>query len=296
MGKVVEYFLQQREIATLSIDDDERTKYAELLGGEIDGSFIRCPSPGRPANDRSCHVRIDGPNRFFIYACEGPEGAAYAIVGRKLKLERLVRYNDSSAIIKHIMSESVPAKGTLAETYLRTRALTLSIPECLHFHPSLKHTPSKSSFWPGLVAARTDSDDRIVAIHRTFIARDGRGKAPVKPVRMDLGMTKGTAIRLSPLTDELMIGEGIETTLSVIQETGKAGWAAGSTSAMKTMDLPMQVKSVIILADGDDAGEAAARFAAYRWRDSGRHVRVIRPPRGKDFNEVLMKYAPRIAK
>jgi hypothetical protein len=113
---------------------------------------------------------------------------------------------------------------------------------------------------------------------------------------MDLGMTKGTAIRLSPLTDELMIGEGIETTLSVIQETGKAGWAAGSTSAMKTMDLPMQVKSVIILADGDDAGEAAARFAAYRWRDSGRHVRVIRPPRGKDFNEVLMKYAPRIAK
>ena len=127
--------------------------------------------------------------------------------------------------------------------------------------------------------------------------RDGKGKAPLGNLaRMDLGPTRGTAIRLSPRRDELVIGEGIETTLSVVQATGRAAWAAGSTSVMKTMVLPTEVKSVIILADGDDPGEAAAQFAAYRWREDGRRVRVVRAPRGKDFNDVLSESSARMAK
>ncbi|MBZ0254144.1 MAG: toprim domain-containing protein, partial [Candidatus Methylomirabilis sp.] len=49
----------------------------------------------------------------------------------------------------------------------------------------------------------------------------------------------------------------------------------------------------IVLADGDDPGEAAAESAARRWRREGRRVRIARPPRGLDFNDMLLGRAPR---
>jgi putative DNA primase/helicase len=45
---------------------------------------------------------------------------------------------------------------------------------------------------------------------------------------------------------------------------------------------------LIVLADGDDAGEAAARDCALRWKREGRRVRVARPPQGMDFNDLLV--------
>ncbi len=47
-----------------------------------------------------------------------------------------------------------------------------------------------------------------------------------------------------------------------------------------------------MLADGDDPGEAAAREAALRWKREGRSVRIARPPRGSDFNDLLLGHAP----
>ena len=44
--------------------------------------------------------------------------------------------------------------------------------------------------------------------------------------------------------------------------------------------------------DGDDPGEAAARDCALRWMRQGRRVRIARPPRGMDFNDVLLGRAP----
>ena len=43
----------------------------------------------------------------------------------------------------------------------------------------------------------------------------------------------------------------------------------------------------MILADGDDAGDAAAVAAAERWLNEGRSVRIARPPRGLDFADVV---------
>ena len=37
-----------------------------------------------------------------------------------------------------------------------------------------------------------------------------------------------------------------------------------------------------------DAGEAAAQHCALRWIREGRRVRIARPPRGLDFNDVLL--------
>jgi DNA primase len=51
--------------------------------------------------------------------------------------------------------------------------------------------------------------------------------------------------------------------------------------------LPRDVRDVIVLADGDDPGEAAAQHGARRWQREGRRVRIARPPHGMDFNDLL---------
>jgi hypothetical protein len=86
-----------------------------------------------------------------------------------------------------------------------------------------------------------------------------------------------------------MVGEGIETCLSAMQATGHPAWAALSTSGLKALDLPEYVRDVIVLADGDAAGEAAARACAWRWTRQGRRVRIARPPQGMDFNDMLVR-------
>ena len=101
-------------------------------------------------------------------------------------------------------------------------------------------------------------------------------------------------MRLGAIGDLLMIGEGIETCLSAMQATGNAAWAALSTSGLRALDLPDTVRDVVVLADGDDPGEAAAREAALRWKRQGRSVRIARPPRELDFNDLLLRCAPQI--
>jgi putative DNA primase/helicase len=54
------------------------------------------------------------------------------------------------------------------------------------------------------------------------------------------------------------------------------------------------VCDVIVLADGDEAGEAAARDCGSRWKRQGRRVRIARPPQGMDFNDMLLGRTPRI--
>ncbi len=137
-------------------------------------------------------------------------------------------------------------------------------------------------------------DDTPLAVHRTFIARDGSDKAPVDPQKMMLGPCRGGVVRLGIPGDVLMIGEGIETCLAVMQATGKPVWAALSTSGLRALDLPGDVRNVIVLADGDDPGEVAARDAALRWKGEGRRVRIAPAPHGFDFNDLLIGRAPRI--
>jgi hypothetical protein len=190
-----------------------------------------------------------------------------------------------------IWQSTRPADGTVVETYLRSRGLHLPPPETIRFHPDLKHPTGDR--WPAIVALATRGvDNEQVAIHRTFLARDGRGKAPVQRQKMMLGPCRGGAVRLAPASDLLMVGEGIETCLAAMQASGHPAWAALSTSGLAALELPDDVREVIVLADGDAAGEAAAHKAALRWKREERRVRIARPPRGLDFNDLLLGGSP----
>jgi hypothetical protein len=186
-----------------------------------------------------------------------------------------------------IWQTAKPPAGTILETYLRSRGLSLLPPSTLRFHDSLRHR--SGSIWPAMVALVTrGTDETRLAIHRTFLSRDGAGKAPVAPNKMMLGPCRGGAVRLGMPNDVLMVGEGIETCLSAMQAKQVPAWAALSISGLCALDLPAAVRRVIVLADGDDGGDTAARDCALRWTREGRDVRIARPPRGIDFNDLLL--------
>ena len=72
------------------------------------------------------------------------------------------------------------AKGTLAETYLRSRGLTTPVPLAIRFHAALTH-PSET-VWPAMVALVTRGvDDRPIGIHPHVSCprrkREGAGRA-----------------------------------------------------------------------------------------------------------------------
>jgi len=196
-----------------------------------------------------------------------------------------------SEVALAIWQSSKPAQGTPVETYLASRGIHLTPSDALRFHAGLKHR--SAGIWPAMVALVTRGvDDVPLAIHRTFLARDGSAKAPVDPQKMMLGPCSGGAVRLAPAGGVLMVGEGIETCLAAMQARGLPAWAALSTSGLLALDLPPDVRDVIVLADGDTAGDAAARGAGLRWKREGRRVRIAHPPQGLDFNDMLFGSAP----
>jgi putative DNA primase/helicase len=80
-----------------------------------------------------------------------------------------------------------------------------------------------------------------------------------------------------------LVAEGIETVLSGMQACKLAGWAALSATGLSKLILPNKVTKVIVLADADPTGEAAAKACASRWIYDGRQVLIARPSSGKDF-------------
>jgi putative DNA primase/helicase len=282
---------------------------AKALGGRRTGAtwMARCPAhadrePSLSIKDADrgkvlvrCHAGCDQQQVIAALKSRGiwqetdrrhdtmmrPQASAVA----KDELDRDDAKRTQAAL--RIWGATVPGNGSLVETYLRSRGIVMTIPAALRFHAGIKHPGGE--FWPAMVALVTrGADSAPLAIHRTFLRRDGHGKAPVEPQKMMLGPCRGGAVWLAPAGDRLMVAEGIETALSAMQATGRPAWAALSISGLRTLGLPDAVREVIVLSDGDEPGEAAALDAGLRWNREGRCVRIARPPRGFDFNDVLL--------
>jgi putative DNA primase/helicase len=279
---------------------------ANALGGRKAGSGWTARCPAHDDRNPSLSIRdVDGKVLVRCHAgCEQAHIIA-ALRGRGLWSERGSRSPSWTAhrkAVEHepdrddatrteaalaIWQSAKPAQATLIKTYLMSRGIHMPPPDALRFHGRLQHR--SGGCWPAMVALVTNGvDGTPQAIHRTFLRRDGRGKAPVDPQKMMLGRCRGGAVRLANPGDVLMIGEGIETSLAAMFATGHPAWAALSTSGMRSLDLPSDVRDVIVLADGDEAGETAAMDCASRWKRQDRRVRIARPPRGLDFNDLLI--------
>lgn len=100
----------------------------------------------------------------------------------------------------------------------------------------------------------------------------------------------GGAIRLGDLDagGTVTVCEGPEDGLSLLEVLGPPVWVAAGASMLPAMMFPPEVRSVVIGADNDDAGDTAARKAALAFALRGLSVRIIHPlPGFKDFNDEL---------
>jgi phage/plasmid primase-like uncharacterized protein len=269
---------------------------------------------------RSLFVRLHGPERGrgaagkWTDAATGEHGDLLDLIGRVcgfddlrdtldearrfLSLPRRPRETirplspvGSSESARQLFRAGQSISGTLAEIYLRSRGITaLGDLAALRFHPRLyyragDHAPRET--WPAMLAAVTDADGTVTGIHRTWLARDGTCKAPIASPRRALGHLLGNAARFGAATDVLLIGEGIETALS-LRTVMPAMPAAAALSAahLAAFVPPAGLRRLYVARDNDEAGAGASAALAARAAALGIAAQVLTPPDG-DFNDDL---------
>ena len=178
-----------------------------------------------------------------------------------------------------------------AETYLRARGITLGGENsALRFHPKCWHRDEgqiKPTPRPALIAAVTDGAEALQGVHRTWLAPDGQDKAAVDTPRRAMGHILGNAVRIAPADQTLVLGEGIETMLSVREAAPFLPvWAALSSGHLGAVLLPAGLQRLYIAIDRDPAGQRAAERLTARATEAGIAVRVLEPRLG-DFNDDL---------
>ena len=200
---------------------------------------------------------------------------------------------DTRAAARRVWTATRPLAGTVAEAYLDTRGVEhVAGAPALWFHPGLSHPAAPSRRFPCLVAGVQDVSGRFLGIQRCYLTPDGSGMAAVEPVRASLGSLRGGAVRLSePLDRRLLLGEGIETTAAAVRILDWSGgaWAALSTSGLRAVELPENVRHVTIAADRDakGGGQLAAAALGERLMEEGRSVAIKLPPFVGDWCDVL---------
>ncbi|MBY0334608.1 MAG: toprim domain-containing protein [Acetobacteraceae bacterium] len=187
----------------------------------------------------------------------------------------------------------LPIKGTLAETYLRARGVTyLDDLSALRFHPRCYYRADENApveTWPAMLAAVTDLDGTITGVHRTWLARDGSGKAPVATPRRAMGRLLGNGVRFGLMNDVVAVGEGIETILALRCTLPRMPMiAALSASHLGALAQPPSLRRIYVAQDSDDAGRQATTTLTERAERAG--VRPIAlSPRSADVNDDLRR-------
>jgi hypothetical protein len=203
---------------------------------------------------------------------------------------------NSGAAAQRLFAASKPVTGTLAETYLRARAITCSLAlPALRYHPTCFHRARNASFseqWPALLAAVTSPDGLITGLQRIWLARDGSTKAPLEDPRRAMGDILGNAVRFGKPVDAMAAGEGIETMLalrSLLPDMPMV--AAVSSGHLHLVDLPEGLQRLYVAADNDKAGRAAADRLIMRALDDGIEPHLLLP-RADDWNTDLIHDGP----
>lgn len=183
------------------------------------------------------------------------------------------------------------SEGDPVSLYLRRRGLTGPVPEHLRLHPRLTcWDGGDRGAWPAMVAPLVSPDGRVLALHRTYLTADG-SKAPVPTVKKLTGAAGPLAGACIPLQDArdgvIGIAEGIETAQAAHLASGLPTVAAYCAGNLAAYTWPAGVKRIVVFADADLAGAAAAQSLKARAVRAGLSVAVMTPiTPGADWCDV----------
>jgi len=184
--------------------------------------------------------------------------------------------------VNSIWNETIQDEGRVHE-YFENRGLSTIIPSCLRFHPNLEYFDNGPKY-PAMVAPII-RDGKTVGIHRTYLDKNGPGKAPVLPQRKYLKCAdtiNGGSIQLFDAEpgSPLAVGEGIETMMAVFELTGFSVWSAADAGMLEKIIIPDSVSEVVICGDLDKEGrgQQATERLAERLHAEGKQVKIALPP------------------
>jgi hypothetical protein len=199
---------------------------------------------------------------------------------------------DTVALARKIWSASRPIAGTPVEAYLRARKITADLHDApLRYHSALLYRDSNfpQRRLPALVAAVTDNNEEIRGIHRTFLDPASHDKANVASPRRSLGAILGNGVRFGVIHDFAVVGEGIETVLSLKSAFPDIPLVAALSAAhLAAWRPPSNLRRLVIAADNDEPGRNAAHRISARVRECRIDTTTI-IPLCADFNSELRR-------
>ncbi len=231
---------------------------------------------------------------------------------RQAKPARPRKDEANAAAAKRIWSKAVPITSTIAETYLQARAIEIGdlpegVLEDLRFHPEcpIYIGAHGEPTYPALIARLrvAISGELVDAIHRTFLAPDGSGKATAlagkaidkQQARKGLGVYGDGVVCFGRIEvgSEVLIAEGIEDALSGLAGKGDGtSIACLSQGRLDKVKLPSDCKRMFLGQRKSDKDREAWKKAAQHWYDLGDDTRIAWPGDYDDINELLRRQGP----
>ncbi|CEJ88083.1 conserved hypothetical protein [Hyphomicrobium sp. GJ21] len=200
---------------------------------------------------------------------------------------------NSPEAAKRLFASATPIRGTLAEAYLRARGITAVDFPSLRFHPACFYRgPEHGELQrlPALLAAITSNDGEHTGLTRIYLSSDGRGKAPVSEPKLAMGHILGNGVRFGAVGDSLVIGEGVETVLSIKGLLPHLGMIAATAAAhLGAFSLPPRLKRLYIAMEDNLAGRAAAERLTFGALHAGIRVGFLLS-RLDDWNSDLQAF------
>jgi putative DNA primase/helicase len=206
------------------------------------------------------------------------------------------QWAENAQRIDKLWAQCVPlVPGDPVTLYLahRLQCDVWPLPECLRLHPALLYRieGATAGTWPAMVARLSAPDGRLLALHRTWLTREGRKAqtpGPCKKLTPTAGHLAGVCVRLGrPEAGQMGIAEGIETALAARCASGIPTVAAYSAGALAGWLWPSELRRLVIFADADPAGSEAADKLRQRARAAGLSVEVMTPTTpGADWCDV----------
>jgi putative DNA primase/helicase len=180
---------------------------------------------------------------------------------------------------------------SIVETYLTKRGIRARSPVLLG-HRRCPYFDLESHKLIGRFAAVLapiiGPDGIVQSVHRIFM----EGPEPRKTTMPAVTTINGGAVRLHEPTEELGIGEGVETCLAASELFQVPVWSAVTANGVETFAPPAGLLRLHVFADNDAnaRGQLAAYKLAHRLSRTGLVVEVHIPPEvDTDWNEVLTR-------
>ena len=273
----------------------------QTLGGDLfdGGCRASIPAPGHSVRDRSVSLLLDS-GRVIVHTFgdsdwkavlahlrdhnlidqdNAPTGRS-AIIHRPLAVPARLERRKAA---QRIWENGFALEGTASERHCRNRLIRRPLPgsSALRHHPGAP-VFAYSSNGPkrqALLAQIRSAEGDLTAVEITYLSRQGHRAHDLRLSRKTVGQAPpGCAVRLDAPSSQMLVAEGVFSSLSASEMFDLPAWALLSVRNLAAWSPPEGVRRVIVSADRGKPGEAAAEALRGRLARAGLSARIELPP------------------